>query len=108
MRLRTTAINIRVTENEKKKLEKSAGFCGLSLSEYLRKTGLGKEVRAVSPQSFYEAYRLLTQLRDSRKTMNDAEIDRALSEAIRLFLQAYHELNGDQNDEQKVTESLWQ
>lgn len=108
MRLRTTAINIRVTENEKKRLEKSAGFCGLSLSEYLRKVGLGKEVRAVSPQSFYETYRLLTQLRDNRKTMNDVEIDRALREAIRLFLQAYHDLNGDQNDEQKMSESLWQ
>lgn len=104
MRLRTTAINIRVTENEKKRLEKSAGFCGLSLSEYLRKAGLGKEVRAVSPQSFYETYRLLTQLRDKQKTMSDAEIDRALGEAIRLFLQTYHELNGDQ----KASETPWQ
>lgn len=50
MRQRTTAINIRVTEGEKRKMETAAKKCGLSLSAYLRKLGLGKEVQATLPQ----------------------------------------------------------
>ena len=49
MRQRTTAINIRVTEGEKRKMETAAKKCGLSLSAYLRKLGLGKEVQATLP-----------------------------------------------------------
>ena len=60
MRQRTTAINIRVTETEKRKMENAAKKCGLSLSAYLRKLGLGKQVQASLPQEFYEAYRGLT------------------------------------------------
>ena len=108
MRLRKTAINLRVTENEKKKLEKSARYCDLSLSEYLRKVGLGKEVRAASPQSFYEAYRLLLLLKDRRKTMREAEIDRALEESVRLLLEAYHDLNGGEEGAQKTGDVPWQ
>lgn len=108
MRLRKTAINLRVTENEKKKLEKSARYCGLSLSEYLRKVGLGKEVRATSPQSFYEAYWLLMLLKDRRKTMRETEIDRALEEVVRLLLEAYHDLNGGEEGSQKTGDVPWQ
>ena len=57
MRTRTVAINIRVTEGEKRRMESAAKKCGISLSAYLRKLGLGKEVQAISPPSFYEADR---------------------------------------------------
>ena len=46
MRQRSTAINIRVTDGEKRKMETAAKKCGLSLSAYLRKLGLGKDVQA--------------------------------------------------------------
>ena len=108
MRLRKTAINLRVTENEKKKLERSAHYCGLTLSEYLRKVELGKEVRAASPQSFYEAYQLLKLLKDRRKTMQETEIDRALEESVRLLLEAYHDLNGGEEISQKTGDVPWQ
>ncbi len=96
MRERTTAINIRVTENEKRKMEKSARLCGLSLSAYLRKLGLGKEVQAVSPPDFYEAYRLLKALRERWNTLPKAEVDRALDEVIQKLLTAYHAMNGSE------------
>ena len=64
MRTRTVVINIRVTEGEKRRMESAAKKCGISLSAYLRKLGLGKDVQAISPPSFYEAYRELTRLRD--------------------------------------------
>ena len=44
MRSKNYGINVRVTEQEKQKLLENARFCSLSLSEYLRRLGLGKEV----------------------------------------------------------------
>ena len=41
-RKRATAIQVRVTEQEKRKLERQARLCGLSLSGYLRRVGVGK------------------------------------------------------------------
>ena len=40
MRNRTIGINVRVSENEKKKLQKNAKKSNLKLSSYLRKVGL--------------------------------------------------------------------
>ena len=45
MRKRTLGINVRVTEKEKEKLLQNAKFCSISLSEYLRKSGLGKDFK---------------------------------------------------------------
>ena len=47
-------INIRVTEKEKAQLDKLAQKCGLSLSEYLRKRGLGYEPGPLLNDRFYE------------------------------------------------------
>ena len=49
-------INIRVTATEKRKLESMAAYCGLSLSEYLRKVGLGFEPRPSLGDDFYDCY----------------------------------------------------
>lgn len=46
MRSKNYGINVRVTEQEKQKLLENARLCSLSLSEYLRRLGLGKEVKA--------------------------------------------------------------
>ena len=40
MRNRTIGINVRVNEDEKKKLKRNAKKSGLNLSAYLRKCGL--------------------------------------------------------------------
>lgn len=45
MRNRTFGINIRVTEKEKKRIEKYAKKCKLSVSEYLRQLANGYEPR---------------------------------------------------------------
>ena len=49
MRSKTLGINVRVTPAEKEKaqlLKNAILLCGLSLSEYLRRLGLGKDVEA--------------------------------------------------------------
>lgn len=46
MRSKTLGINVRVTAAEKEKLRENAFYCGFSLSEYLRRLGLGKECKS--------------------------------------------------------------
>ena len=55
-RKRTTAIQVRVTEQEKRKLERQAKRCGLSLSGYLRRVGVGKSTAAFPYQRFHALY----------------------------------------------------
>ena len=55
-------INIRVTEKEKAQLDKLAQKCSLSLSEYLRKRGLGYEPGPLLNDRFYEVYSKLCEI----------------------------------------------
>lgn len=97
MRERAIVINIRVTESEKRKMEKAAKLCGLSLSAYLRKVALGKEIRAIAPQSFYEAYRQLKVLKAGWKSSSEATVERAFELLEQSILNAYHELESNEN-----------
>ena len=63
MRSKNYGINVRVTEQEKQKLLENARFCSLSLSEYLRRLGLGKEVRAAITERDYRLFRMLNGLK---------------------------------------------
>ena len=104
MRQRETAINIRVTKGEKKKMESAAKKCGLSLSAYLRKLGLDKEVQATLPQEFYEAYRGLTALRDNFKSLPDDRISDGFDYVVSKFLKAYHQSDKSES----ASDSPWQ
>ena len=55
-------INIRVTEKEKQTLDGLATKCDLSLSEYLRKRGLGYEPGPLLDDRFYAAYSMLCEI----------------------------------------------
>ena len=61
-------INIRVTEKEKAQLDRLAQKCGLSLSEYLRKRGLGYEPGPFLDDRFYAVYSKLCEI--SNLTLN--------------------------------------
>ena len=82
MRDNKKLINIRMTEKEKEKLEQLAGKCGLSLSEYLRKQGLGYEPGPVLDARFYEAYSVLCDI--SNLPLNP-ETEDALLEVFRTL-----------------------
>ena len=56
MRNRTIGINVRVNENEKKKLTGNAQKSGLNLSSYLRKVGLKQEIYSIPDKDFYKIY----------------------------------------------------
>lgn len=85
MRNKTLGINVRVTPAEKEKLTENASYCGLSLSEYLRKVGLGKEVKATLDERDYKAFRLIKHLKQELSVLNQEEI-RCRLEAIESFI----------------------
>lgn len=53
MRQRTRAVQVRVSEKEKQYICRNARRCGLSLSAYLRKCSLGKDVYSIVPPALY-------------------------------------------------------
>lgn len=74
MRSKTLGINVRVTAAEKEKLSENAFYCGLSLSEYLRRLGLGKDVKAAISKKEYKAFRLVRQLKKDFDSLERSEI----------------------------------
>ena len=79
MRSKTLGINVRVTAAEKEKLSENAFYCGLSLSEYLRRLGLGKNVKAATDEKIYKAFRLIRQLKKDLDSLEKSEILNRLS-----------------------------
>lgn len=79
MRRKTLGINVRVTAAEKEKLSENAFYCGLSLSEYLRRLGLGKDVKAATSEKEYKAFRLIRQLKKDFDLLERSEILHRLS-----------------------------
>ena len=78
MRSKTLGINVRVTAAEKKKLIQNANFCSLSLSEYLRRLGLGKDIEATIREKDYRVFRLLKQLKSDTGLLEKDEIIRRI------------------------------
>lgn len=74
MRSKTVGINVRVTPEEKEKLCESARDCGLSLSEYLRRLGLGKNIRAATDEKIYKTFRLVRRLKKNLESLEKSEI----------------------------------
>ena len=82
MRSKTLGINVQVTPEEKEKLRKNAGYCALSLSEYLRRLGLGKEVEATIREKEYRVFRKLKQLKADCEQLETSEIARRIDEIL--------------------------
>lgn len=80
MRNRTLGINVRVTAEEKEKLSENANYCGLSLSDYLRKLGLGKEIKAAQREKDYRIFRQIEALKAEVSRLNCEEITQKLTQ----------------------------
>lgn len=74
MRSKNYGINVRVTGQEKQKLLENARFCSLTLSEYLRRLGLGKEVKAAITERDYHLFRMLNGLKKELPQLQKEEI----------------------------------
>lgn len=98
-RKRTAAIQVRVTEQEKRKLERQARRCGLSLSGYLRRVGTGKPAAAFPRQRFHALYQQVNALRDNLATQPMERTAAQLDELAGQILTAYTSGGVDNGDD---------
>lgn len=54
MKKNDTRLQLRLSQKEKEKIERSAERCGMSVSRYVRQCCLGKEPRTRPPDVFWE------------------------------------------------------
>ena len=97
MRNRSVGINVRVNEKEKKKLQRNAKKSGLTLSAYLRKTGLGQKIYEIPDENFYKVYTGIVELKNEFSAKYDEEeIKEKLTKIQSDFLDIYnHKDSGD-------------
>ena len=98
MRNRTIGINVRVNENEKKKLKRNAKKSGLNLSAYLRKCGLQQEIYAIPDKNIYKIYTGIVELKNQFPYLNNEEINEKIIKMQSDFLDIYnYKKDGDDN-----------
>ena len=97
MRNRTIGINVRVSENEKKKLKRNAKKSGLNLSAYLRKCGLQQEIYAIPDENIYKIYTGIVELKNEFPYLNNEEINEKITKMQSDFLDVYN--NKEDGDE---------
>ena len=90
MRNRTIGINVRVNENEKKKLQINAKKSGLSLSAYLRKSGLKQEIYSMPDEDFHKIYKEIVELKNEFSYLNDEEIKEKIAKMQSDCLDIYN------------------
>lgn len=70
-RKRTNGINIRVTEQEKRRIERYAGRCKLTVSEYLRQLAGGYAPKELPNERLYDLCRQVELLTEDRLSLGD-------------------------------------
>ena len=90
MRNRTVEINVRVNKNEKKKLQRNAKKSGLSLSAYLRKTGLNQEIYEIPDRKLQDIYTLICQIKDNLYKIDLDRIDNGMEQVKEKFLEVFN------------------
>lgn len=98
MRNRTVEINVRVNETEKKKLQRNAKKSGLSLSAYLRKTGLNQEIYEIPDKKLQDIYTLICQIKDNLYKVNLERIDNGMEQVKEKFLEVFNPIKDGGNN----------
>lgn len=99
MKEKKAEINIRLTENEKKKIQRNAKKCRLSLSAYLRKVGLKQEIFSVPDKEFYKIYLEIANLKNEIDVATDNEEIKTKLEQIKMeFLKIYNSKPSGENE----------
>ncbi len=98
MRNRTIGINVRVNENEKKRLQKNAKKSGLNLSAYLRKSGLQQEIYEIPDEKIYKIYTGITDLKYQFSHLNNEEVKEKIEKMQSDFLDVYNHKGDDDAD----------
>ena len=84
-RTREIPIQIRVTEGEKRRLQRNARACRMSLSAYMRAVGLGKNVQSFPADEVHTLYRSFCQLRDEYPHQDLGWIEQRFEDLTKQF-----------------------
>ena len=99
MRTKNIGINIKVDEKEKRNLERKAKKSGLSLSAYLRKVGLEKEIYPIPDKEFYKVYIDICKVKNViNETVPIEKIKQCLEIISNEFLDIYNSKRGEDKD----------
>ena len=98
-------INIRITEKEKQRMESIAQKCGLSLSEYLRKRGLGYEPKPLLDDTAFSLYSKLCKL--SNLSLS-SELETSLATLLHDLQQALFQPRKQSQDDIIKEVACWQ
>lgn len=79
---RTERIYVRVSPQEKNRIESIAKACGLSTAEYLRQRAIGYNPSSVPAEVFYDFYSQLCDLSDEMSDELSADEENLLLELI--------------------------
>ena len=98
MRTKNVGINIRVDEKEKRNLERKAKKSGLSLSAYLRKVGLEKEIYPIPEKEFYIIYTQISNLKNKIYGLSTETIIACLEKIKSNFIEIYNSDKEEKED----------
>ena len=90
-----TDIHIRVSEKDKKALQRSAKRAGLSLSAYLRMTGLNQQIQVKPSEALHDSYRVVVDLLQTFRQSTAHSVEQRLNYLRDKLLVAYHEQEAD-------------
>ena len=95
---RTMRLYLRVSPQEKKKIESTAKKCGISVSEYMRQRALGFSPREIPSVEFYSVMRYLYQINEKldKYSPKTEENLNSLIEDMRLQFLAPGKENADE------------
>ena len=98
MKEKIVDLHVRVSENEKKKLQRNAKKSGLSLSSYLRRVGLKQEIYSVPDKEFYKIYLDICKIKDNIYKLEKETIIKCLDVVEKKFLELYNSKNNGGDD----------
>lgn len=99
MRKREAGINIRVTENEKRRMELNARKCKLSLSDYLRRLGFGHEVQVLPQKELFRIYKAVNYLESDADDLSKEQIREKLRDIKDKLLEVYLSVSQENDDD---------
>lgn len=87
---RRRSIFVRVTEDEKERIARGAARAGISVSEFIRRASLGKEVKPFPTDAFFhvrnELEKIYADFHEGMSEETERDFIRILSELNRKFL----------------------
>lgn len=103
MRKREKTVTIRVTETEKRKMERNARKRGLDLSSFIRQIALDQNLPAVDPKEFFSLISEINNIRKIIPNVSDTTMDHKLEDlSSHLFRAMTNRKDSDYGNNQNL------